>query len=300
MPPKKKQAKKQKAAPAKKKVEAKAEESEESESDDSDAGWSDEEDEEDLDGSDGDEEEIMVDFEFQDPKESDFLGLKALLGNYLDGELFSSSELCDAIIKQSTVGTCLKTQGAGDESDPVAVMSVMNLQTRKDAAPIKEICAHLKNKCPKDLQDKLASALSENGVGLIINERVINVPQETASPLVEGLFDEIEWAQEDEPTEELRASFKFKKYIVFSRVYMDDEAEDEGGKKRKRAGEVALVYPRPEDEFFHAESEWSFQWKSRTAEDQDAVDYLTPMRLCMLVDAGSVKKVRTAVKALFP
>lgn len=209
---------------------------------------------------------FQVDFEFQDPKESDFLGLKALLGNYLDGELFSSSELCDAIIKQSTVGTCLKTQGAGDESDPVAVMSVMNLQTRKDAAPIKEICAHLKNKCPKDLQDKLASALSENGVGLIINERVINVPQETVSPLVEGLFDEIEWAQEDEPTEELRASFKFKKYIVFSRVYMDDEAEDEGGKKRKRAGEVALVYPRPEDEFFHAESEWSFQWKSRTAE----------------------------------
>jgi hypothetical protein len=34
--------------------------------------------------------------------------------------------------------------------------------------------------------------------------------------------------------------------------------------------------------------------------DQDAVDYLTPLRLCMLVDAGSVKKVRTAVKALFP
>ena len=29
---------------------------------------------------------------------------------------------------------------------------------------------------------------------------------------------------------------------------------------------LSFVYPRPEDEFFHAESEWSFQWKSRTAE----------------------------------
>ena len=67
-----------------------------------------------------------------DPKEIDFLGLKALLGNYLDGALFSSSELCDTIIAQNTVGTVLKAQGAGDDVDPIAIMSVMNLQRRKE------------------------------------------------------------------------------------------------------------------------------------------------------------------------
>ena len=116
------------------------------------------EDEEDLDGSDDDEEEIMVDFEFQDPKETDFHGLKALLKNYLDGAEFSSSELCDFIIKQNTVGTVIKAQGAGDENDPIAVMSVVNLTTNKDAPYVKELAAWLKGKCPKDLRKKLDGA----------------------------------------------------------------------------------------------------------------------------------------------
>jgi len=119
----------------------------------------------------------QVDFEFQDPKEIDFHGLKALLGNYLDGAEFSSSALCDDIIKQSTVGTVLKAQGAGDELDPIAVMSVVNLHQKKDTAYVKEISGHLKKNCPKHLREQLSVVLAEKGIGLIINERVINVPQ---------------------------------------------------------------------------------------------------------------------------
>jgi protein BCP1 len=43
---------------------------------------------------------VIVDFEFFDPKEIDFHGLKALLGSYLDGDSFETSELADAIISQ--------------------------------------------------------------------------------------------------------------------------------------------------------------------------------------------------------
>ena len=42
---------------------------------------------------------------------------------------------------------------------------------------------------------------------------------------MDGLFDEIEWATEDEPTEELRESFKFNKYIMLTRVFQDDDQE---------------------------------------------------------------------------
>ena len=48
--------------------------------------------------------EVQVDFEFHDPRESDFLGLKALLHTYLDGQDFSCSQLVEAIIKQARVG----------------------------------------------------------------------------------------------------------------------------------------------------------------------------------------------------
>ena len=91
---------------------------------------------------------------------------------------------------------------------------------------------------------------------MIINERVINIPQETAPPLVDGLFDEIGWATEDEPTKELRDSFKFSKYLFFTRLFRDDDPEqNEQNKKRKRSDEPLLVYIRPEDEF-------SISWQS--------------------------------------
>ena len=124
----------------------------------------DSEDEEDLDGSDDDEEEIMVDFEFQDPKETDFHGLKALLKNYLDGAEFSSSELCDFIIKQNTVGTVIKAQGAGDENDPIAVMSVVNLTTNKDAPYVKELAAWLKGSAPRISGRSLTGRLATRGL----------------------------------------------------------------------------------------------------------------------------------------
>ena len=46
------------------------------------------------------QQDVNVDFEFFDPQEVDFHGLKALLQTYLDGETFSCSELVDTIIKQ--------------------------------------------------------------------------------------------------------------------------------------------------------------------------------------------------------
>lgn len=236
-----------------------------------------------------------------DPKEIDFLGLKALLGNYLDGALFSSSELCDTIIAQNTVGTVLKAQGAGDDVDPIAIMSVMNLQRRKEMKWMQETIAYLKKNCPKDLKDQFESLLGEEGVGLIINERVINVPQETAQPLVNLLFDEISNATEDEPTEELRESFKFKKYILLTRTFVEDDAEPAGagGGKRKRDAAPEMVYPRPEDQFFHKVSKMSFQWKSRELGDNDDVDSYQPTRLCMVIDADSVPQVRKQVKEMF-
>ena len=50
--------------------------------------------------------EVQVDFEFHDPRESDFLGLKALLHSYLDGQDFSCSELVDAVIRQARAPQC--------------------------------------------------------------------------------------------------------------------------------------------------------------------------------------------------
>ena len=44
--------------------------------------------------------EITVEFEFFGPEEKDFLGLKSLLANYLNGAQFDSSGLVDTIIAE--------------------------------------------------------------------------------------------------------------------------------------------------------------------------------------------------------
>ncbi len=41
--------------------------------------------------------------------------------------------------------------------------------------------------------------------GLVVHERLINCPQELAAPLLQALFDEIAWATEDEPNEQVTA-----------------------------------------------------------------------------------------------
>jgi len=67
---------------------------------------------------------------------------------------------------------------------------------------------------------------------------------------VQALFDEIGWATEDEPTQDLRDSFKIQRFVVMTRVYSDPEGQDEeagpssskeGGRKKKKAKVRARV-----------------------------------------------------------
>jgi protein BCP1 len=78
--------------------------SDDSSSSDSDSEPEVSDDEEDSAGEEDEEyKEINVDFEFFDPSEKDFLGLKALLLTYLDGRQFDCSGLVDTIIQQVRV-----------------------------------------------------------------------------------------------------------------------------------------------------------------------------------------------------
>lgn len=96
--------------------------------------------------------------------------------------------------------------------------------------------------------------------GLLVSERLVNAPPQLAPPLNQALFDEIEWAQDDEPTQvsiapsvchvimhvqastpflfvvqELRDSFKLNLYILVSRVFTDPSAPGAVPKKKQKA-----------------------------------------------------------------
>lgn len=75
---------------------------------------------------------IDVDFEWFDPQPAvDFHGLKTLLRQLLDvdNQLFDLSALADLILEQPLLGSTVKVDG--NESDPYAFLTVLNLRQHK-------------------------------------------------------------------------------------------------------------------------------------------------------------------------
>ncbi|EPS74079.1 hypothetical protein M569_00676, partial [Genlisea aurea] len=174
--------------------------------------------------SEGFEGTVQADFAFFDPKSSDFHGVKILLQTYLDDKQWDLSGFVDLILRQTTVGTVVKIEGDDDDDDDgvYALVSCLNLGRYKDSKCIVELKDYLLKLCQDvDIKSKLKSFLGENGhdVGLIISQRVVNLPPQILPPLYDALFDEIRWATEDEPTDELRNSFRFKNYLIISKIY---------------------------------------------------------------------------------
>ena len=75
---------------------------------------------------------VNVDFEWFDPQPAvDFHGLKNLLRQLfdVDAQIFDMSALSDLILSQPLLGSTVKVDG--NESDPYAFLTVLNLQEHK-------------------------------------------------------------------------------------------------------------------------------------------------------------------------
>lgn len=100
---------------------------------------------------------------------------------------------------------------------------------------------------------QLASLLSQPmtpSVGLILTERLINVPAEVVPPMYTMLLEEIQWALEE------KEPYTFSHYVVLSKTYTEvasrlDIEDDRPKKKKKPAAQAEKYYFHPEDEVFH-------------------------------------------------
>lgn len=87
------------------------------------------------DSSDEDDVDMLdVEFEWFDPQEIDFHGLKLLLRQLfdVDHEMFDLSGLSNLIVSQPLLGSTVKVPEDGvetNQTDPFAFLTVLNLQT---------------------------------------------------------------------------------------------------------------------------------------------------------------------------
>ncbi|KAM0015046.1 putative BCP1 family protein [Helianthus debilis subsp. tardiflorus] len=241
---------------------------------------------------------VQADFAFFDPKPDDFHGVKVLLQTYLDNKEWDLSSFVDLILQQTTVGTVIKIED--DEDNGIyGFVSALNLHRYKDCKCMMEVKEFLLKMCQdSDKKDKLKSYFGERAahVGLLVSQYVVNLPPQLLPPLYDGLFDEITWATEDEPTEELRKSFRFKYYLLVSKVY-----KHKGDPKKKvgSSNEEDVIYLKPEDEIFHNLSAWSFCFPLRGQQvTTNELKNYQPMGLVMAVEATRVSSFKQQLHSL--
>ncbi|KAJ5356099.1 BCP1 family [Penicillium concentricum] len=202
--------------------------------------------------SDEDMDMVNVEFEWFDPQPIDFHGLKNLLRQLFDNDaqIFDMSALADLILSQPTLGSTVKVDG--HESDPYAFLSILNLQEHKDKPVVRDLINYLKTKTASNpslaLAAKLLSQTPIPPIGLILTERLINMPSEIVPPMYNMLQEEIAWAVED------KEPYTFSHYLVLSKNYEEvesklDQEESRPQKKKKKGGEQAERF------FFHPEDE---------------------------------------------
>ncbi|KAL1364444.1 hypothetical protein HN51_012636 [Arachis hypogaea] len=243
---------------------------------------------------------VQADFSFFDPKPNDFHGVKTLLQTYLDDKEWDLSGFVDLILAQTTVGTVVKIEDDEDEG-LFAVVSALNLWRYREQKCITEVKDFLLSKArqEKGITDKLRLLLEEQArdIGLLVSQRVLNLPPQLLPHLYEALFDEVSWATEDEPTEDLRKSFQFKHYIILSKIYEHKNIV----KKRKPSSDddEAIIYVKPEDEIFHKLCSWSFCFPLRAQQlaPPELKNY-RPMGLVMAVEAGKIPAFRQELGSL--
>ncbi|ODV97507.1 hypothetical protein PACTADRAFT_22882, partial [Pachysolen tannophilus NRRL Y-2460] len=268
---------------------------------------------------------VNVDFDyFNLNPDIDFHSIKNLLRQLFgeDSKEFDLSSLTDLILNNN-IGTTVKTDG--EQSDPFSVLSVLNLTkelsegNKNDNKFLKKIVDYVISKTSKKTEFNLMLRkllLSNDSkkiqTGLIISERLINMPVETVPPMYKMLLEES--AKEDDYKD-------LKYFLVITKVYQlvspqnpeDEEDENDNGRKSKRSKKSSDVSNQTEMDYFHYEdsilednsnyhSYFPYTHKTRESDSRRVFnDYgIEPKLSLILIDKSKLEKSVTEMFEKFP
>jgi len=121
-----------------------------------------------------------------------------------------------------------------------------------------------KRKKDSRLNDKLTNLFRENSdqhVGLIISERLINMPVQIVPPMYKMLQEEIQWAIDD------NEQYKFEWYLILSKTYkevmptVDDEMDVQKLRKKKAKSDPTIFYFHAEDEIIEQNADYQLDFQ---------------------------------------
>ena len=218
------------------------------------------------DDSSGDEEDykggeqIQVEFEGRIPVDSDFHGIKQLLQQLFLKAHINLSDLTDAIIRQNYVGSVVKQcddDPDSDEEDDMnvdddvfGITTVVNLTDKKSMECVSQLRSLLTDLSSKHADDRTVARIKQilsndsQPVGLLINERFVNIPPQVAVPLLMNLRKEIEKAKIR------KMPFDFQYFVMICKLYKSDQMKKKSKKNKDKAPEPDVLWSNAEEEVF--------------------------------------------------
>lgn len=247
------------------------------------------------------EREIQVEFEARTPEERDLPGIISLLKQCFRGsEDVDLSALAQYILKQRSVGSVV-TQSPSDSTDDEddddlggtdgEVFGLATIIRLKSSEVSDMIIRHL-SKCVSstDRWGQLASVLTapDYDVGLIISERIINMPPQIAVPLYQTLTNEVKKAQAK------NLPFNFTHYVLLSKILVSPEPSVAPGP----------MFTNAEEEVFVPECDFVLDTKAVSGDDSRIVtlsqDDFIEKKKVMVFKANKFDTIVGTIKNSFP
>lgn len=207
------------------------------------------------------------------------------------------STLADLIVTQNTIGSTVKVDSEGN--DPYCFLTVFNLKEHKDNEDVISFVKYLTQKAKSTEALSAVPSVLENGhVGVVLSERLINMPTEIVPPLYTMVVDEIADALED------KEPYDFSHYLIVSKVYQEVDSiigqEERKKKKSKTDGSVQFFHPEDQavQKYAMASGEYAFTGEAKsTADSKRAFQEagIKTMGFMMLVEASKFPEAAKSV-----
>lgn len=209
------------------------------------------------------------------------------------------------ILGQNYVGSVL-TQSQDDSIDEdedddmvdsnivFGITTAVNLTAHGNLSCIQQLKTFIQERAEQNTTDDVLKMVKKvlndqnNSVGLLLNERYINLPPQIAVPCLESLCQEVKRARDK------GKPFNFTYYFMMVKLY-----------KREEKGKVAEeLYTNGEEELFCKEAVCSFEYSVQSESDtglsgkwMEDDKNLIPYRRLLVLDAGKLPNLIMNVKS---
>ncbi|KAJ8709730.1 hypothetical protein PYW08_009734 [Mythimna loreyi] len=252
----------------------------------------------DSDGNFVGDKELQADFEGRNPEDCDFHGIRQLLRQLFLKSNVELGGLAQIIISQNYVGSVVKQcldDGVDEEDDDddgsdgvFGITTIINITKRKDEQCIQQIRTLLTTLAEENADDRTKALIKKilanesDHVGLVINERILNIPAAISVPLFSSLQNELEKAIKK------NMPYTFQYLIWICKTYNTGEGSSE------------VLFANQEEKPIADEALASFDVDVTEQADLSQWDYeggaLTPCRKVLIFDGSKFNHLVRLIK----